>query len=654
MLRQVPAVYRQRVGRRDRTAGRGATGRALLTGGFLAALIAVGVPYGSMVVQGSRLGLSSATPAAFFLLFVLLATAQVVLGVVRREWAFGRGELVTIFAMMAVATAIPTRGVVGMLLPMITGTFYYATPENQWAELIHPHVADWMVVTDKEAIQAFYEGAGRAAPIPWDAWLVPLGHWLAFYAAFYLTAICLMNILRRPWVDHERLAYPLAQVPLAMIQGAGESRLAPFFRQRLVWLGLAIPFVLGSLEALHHYFPAMPSPELETRLSLLRQSVVLRLDVNFLMLGFAYLIGVQLSFSVWIFYLLHALQEGLLRNLHLHHTAELGMWSDAGMGHQMMGACAVLVAYGLWTARAHLAEVGRRFLRPEQDDGEMASYRFCVVGLVVGAAGMVGWLWHSGLPVWSAALVVAVALGLLVALTRIVAEAGTPTITPGMVPAGFTVSAVGVPALGASGVVALGYTFVWMGDLLVFMTAPLANSLRLGSELAGDRRRLLWGLAAAMLISLLLSTWYTLRLAYAHGAVNLHSQYFSTFAAEPSKFSAQQLLHPTGPDAIGWLWTGGGALLMSALIGARNRWAWWPLHPLGFAASMGWVMDHIWCSIFLAWLVKTLVLRFGGAASYHKTVPFFIGLALGQIVTAGVWLIVDGFSGAVGNRLPVY
>ena len=640
--------------RRDQTTGRGATGRALLTGGLLAALIAVGVPYGGMVIQGSRLGLSSATPAAFFLLFVLLLTVQVALGAVRREWAFNRGELVTIFAMMAVATAIPTRGVVGLLLPMITGTLYYATPENQWAELIHPHLADWMVVADIEAIRAFYEGVGPDAPIPWDAWLVPLGRWLAFYAAFYLSLICLMNILRRQWVDNERLAYPLAQVPLAMIQGAEESRVAPFFRNRLVWLGLAIPFVLGSLEALHHYFPALPAPGLRTRLSLLEQMVVLRLNINFLMLGFAYLIGVQLSFSLWVFYLLHALQEGLLRRLHLHHTAEVGTWSDAGMGHQMIGACAVLVVYGLWTARAHLAEVGRRFLRSGQDEGEMASYRFSVVGLVLGTAGMVLWLWQSGLPMWIAALVVVVALGLLVALTRIVAEAGTPTITSGMIPAGFTIGAVGVPALGAPGVVALGYTLVWVGDLLVFMTAPLANSLRLGSELAGDRRRLLWGLAAAMLISLVVSTWYTLRLAYTHGAVNLHQQYFSTFAAEPSKFAAQQLLHPTGPDAIGWLWTGGGALLMGALIGARNYWAWWPLHPLGFAASMAWVMNHIWFAIFLAWFVKTLVLRFGGAALYQKTVPFFLGIALGQIVTAGIWLIVDGFTGTVGNRLPVY
>ena len=101
-------------------------------------LIAIGVPYGGLVIQGTRLGLSSATPAAFFLLFVLLLTVHLGLGCLRRSWAFTRGELLVIFSMMVVATAIPTRGVTGMLLPMITGATYYATPENKWLELIHP------------------------------------------------------------------------------------------------------------------------------------------------------------------------------------------------------------------------------------------------------------------------------------------------------------------------------------------------------------------------------------------------------------------------------------------------------------------------------------------------------------------------------------
>ena len=54
---------------------------------------------------------------------------------------------------------------------------------------------------------------------------------------------------------------------------------------------------------------------------------------------------------------------------------------------------------------------------------------------------------------------------------------------------------------------------------------------------------------------------------------------------------------------------------MGALIFARNHWARSPLHPIGFAASMGRIMDSIWCSIFLAWLIKATVLK--GAALYR-------------------------------------
>ena len=303
LRRILPTNFREHLDRRDIIASGDDTAsvtlRAILCGCALSALIAIGVPYGSMLIQGTRMGLSSATPAAFFLFFVLLVTLHLGLGALKRAWAFGNGELLTIFVMMTVATAIPTRGVVGMLLPMITGTFYYASPENRWTELIHPHLNAWVVVADQEAGNAFYEGQGPGAHIPWNAWALPLASWLLFYAAFYLTLISLMGILRRQWVDNERLAYPLAQVPLAMIEGKTSQLLKPFFRNYIMWIGLAIPFVIGSLEALHHYFPARPAPTMQTRIGLFRDSITLRIGVNFLMLGFAYLIGTQLSFSLW-------------------------------------------------------------------------------------------------------------------------------------------------------------------------------------------------------------------------------------------------------------------------------------------------------------------------------------------------------------------
>ena len=65
---------------------------------------------------------------------------------------------------------------------------------------------------------------------------------------------------------------------------------------------------------------------------------------------------------------------------------------------------------------------------------------------------------------------------------------------------------------------------------------------------------------------------------------------------------------------------------------------------------MGRIMDSIWCSIFLAWPTKATVLK--GAALYRKNVPFFLGVALGQIAAAGFWLPVDGFTGTVAIACP--
>jgi hypothetical protein len=100
--------------------------RAMLVGCLCCSVIAVGLPFAEFVIQGSRLGLSSSTPAAFFLLFILLP----LLGTIRRSWLFNRAELLLLTAMMMLATAIPSRGFTGVTLPALSSLHYYASPEN--------------------------------------------------------------------------------------------------------------------------------------------------------------------------------------------------------------------------------------------------------------------------------------------------------------------------------------------------------------------------------------------------------------------------------------------------------------------------------------------------------------------------------------------
>ena len=641
------------------TVSRAVTPRAFIIGGFLCVIIAIGVPYGSMIIQGTRMGLSSCTPAAFFLLFLWLAIPQILLGVIHRRWMLNQSELITIYIMMLVATAIPTRGFTGMLLPMITGSYYYATPENNWAGEIHPYLPDWMVVKDLEGIKAFYEGFLYEETIPWDIWIWPMLRWLVFMGSFYLVILCMMSILRRQWVDHERLIYPLTQTPLAMIRG-DDSIIKAFFKHPLVWVGFALPFLFNTVNALHHYHHFIPSFGTGSTVQLFRHSVSLRVRVNFLMFGFAYFINAGVAFSLWFFYLIRITQQGIFSIVGIRNSEELGPWTDSGdvlsiFGHQMTGAILVFVAFGLWMARSHLSRViASPWEKSMDDDGEILSYRAALLGMMVGLLVMGFWLHKSGLPFWAASAALLFAFVTFIALSRVIAEAGLPTITPAMVPAGFVVSGFGSSALGQTGMIALGYTFVWAGDHLVFMMAPVANALKLSGEASGRRRGLFWAMAIGVAISLVISLAFMLFLGYTYGALNLHPQYFTGFAQYPSSFAVAKIVTPSNPSVGGWLWTALGGTVMALLMLAQHRLLWWPLHPIGFLVSGGWAMNNVWFSVFLAWLIKTTVLKYGGPRLYRQTRPFFFGVVLGQFVSGGLWLIIDAFTGMTGNVIPVY
>ena len=636
---------------------------ALLVGSILCGAIAVGLPYGEFVVQGTRLGLSSSTPAAFFLLFILLALIQPILGLIGPGARFNRSELLLITAMMMLTTAIPSRGLTGALLPAISSLLYYATPENNWADQLLPYVPSWMIVQDEIAIKQFYEGMPQGQSIPWGAWLGPLGWWLLFIAAFYTVLLCSMVLIRRQWMEHERLLYPLMQVPLGMIDDAGAAgRLPAFLKNPLMWCGFAVPFLINSITALSRYFETIGSADFSFALQVARNTVSIPIRLNYLMMGLAYFINTGISFSLWFFYLLAKGQEALCSVLGVYTSEQLDAFSHAGpttgmLSHQSMGAMLVLVGLGLWGGRAHLRAIWRQVKGAGKgiDGDELISYRIAVLGLAGGLAIMGLWLWRTGLPWWAVVLFLVGAFAIYFALTRVIVEAGLSSAVEGVSGAGFLISGVGSTALGPTGVMATALTLAWAGDLLVFVMAPCANGLRLLHGLAARRKRILLMLVLALVIGVVGSIATTLHLGYQYGALNLHRQYFSgLFALEPYRFADRFIDNPVGPYWPGWGWTGWGAAVMAALTLARHHLLWWPLHPIGYVVSGTWILNSIWFNIFLAWLVKAIVLKYTGPNGYRATRWFFLGMILGQFVVGGMWLVIDAFTGMRGNTIRMY
>ena len=635
---------------------RAVTAKALVVGSALCFIIGAGVPYSNIVINGSLMAHNFSTPAALFLFFLFVLFVNAALGRVVPRLALARQELAVVYIMAMLATAIPTVGFVENLLPIIAGLYYYATPENDWVNLIHPHVPEWLAPQDPRAVRHFFEGLPEGTPLPWGAWLEPLFYWCVFMGALYWVFICAMVIVRKQWVENEKLVYPLVQLPLEMMaDDAKGSLIKPFFRNWVMWIGFAIPFAIGCINALHNYYEFLPQIVLYGQTYLFRTTTYLRIDLNLALLGFAFLINRDVALGFWLFFLLSTLQRGAFNVFGIQSDENLSRFANLVgpyMAHQAMGAMIVLVLAGLWMARGHLRDVLRKAWRGDadvDDSDEVLSYRTACRGLLVGLAVVCVWLWKSGFPAWVIPVFFFAMLVIFLAVTRAVVEGGVSFIRSPITPADFVISGLGTPALGASGLIGVAFTYVWAANIRIFFLACFANALRVAQEIKGSRRRLIWAVVLAIVIAMASSIWAILELSYEYGGINLHDFWFIFVPRMAFGYVAPKFADPVFADFGGWLFTGLGAALMTVLTYCRYRFVWWPIHPLGFATGTFYIMNWVWFSVFLAWLLKSFILKYSGASGYYRARPFFLGIILGHTSVAGLWLIVDYFTGMNGN-----
>lgn len=637
----------------------GVTFRSLLTGAIMAVCISTGAPYGNMVLRGSYLALDFSTAGAIFVFFLLVLIVHTGLGLIHPRLAFRREELVVVYIMSIVSCSIPTMGLTEYLLPIMSGATYYATTENEWGLLVHPYIPSWMVPQDFTTVKYFYEGSPSGIGISWEAWIMPLLAWIPLILGIYFSMICLIVMLRKQWIVRERLAFPLVQVPLAMVEDDDSGNpLKPFFRNWLMWCGFALPLAVGSLKALHNYFNFIPTVITQTSIPLFRNTSVLQIALSFPMLGFTYLVNTEIAFSIWFFSLLMRAQEGAFGVLGLSSPEKL--WyapPEPIIAHQGMGAFIVMVFFGLWTARDHLRDVWRKAVHGDDDvddTDELLSYRVAVFGFL-GANLLIGaWLWLAGLTLWVVPIYLSAMYVIFLAITRIVAEGGIAAARAPLIPSDFMHSTFGNSVLGAGSLTALGFTFVWAADVRTFVMASVANGLKLAEDrLARRKRALFWAIALAIVVSIASSIWAVMYMSYSYGGINLNSWFFGPTGgpAYPFNFVTQELNNPDGPDWTGWIATGVGGSVMTLLMMARHNFLWWPLHPLGFAVSAISLTNYITFSVFLAWLIKTIILKYGGPGLFHRARPFFLGLILGQFFVAGIWLVIDYLTGMTDNNI---
>ncbi len=690
------------------------TWKGIACGVFLSFFLAIGAPYGNMIIRGSYMALDFSTPGAIFLFLVLIGLLNVFFkvlakslmasvicavgytyiatqylwplntlemhspGVVfglflfivvwinlplvvqKKSLALNRADLIVVYCMLLIVSALCTMGLSEQILPMLTAFFYYASAENQWAEKLVPHLPEKAIlVDDGTGNKLFYEGiAGSGRTIPYEAWLEPLMWWGIFLLALYIAMVSIAVILRRQWMERERLSYPIAQVGLAMIQGEEKDALVnSFFKSKAMWIGFSLPMLVGSLRALHSYNPATPVLTTSWTLSMpFASHQTVQASISFAILGFSYMINANIAAGIWFFHLLSKYEKEVfvLLGIKSNQTVTYGVSDYPFMAYQGCGALIAMVLVGLWVGRGHLKNVVLKAigLAPQIDDGdEIMSYRQALFGALGGIGVMTIWLVIMGTPTWIAMFFVIMAMLIFIGITRIVAEAGLAALRAPLIAPDFLIQGIGSGLVGAQGVVNLSMTYMWAADIRIFVMGTCATALRLVDEMGRASRRLIfWALLAALLIGSLGAFWVIFVLTYKHGGINLNGWFFD---GAPKHVFNNAIRH-IEPAPVYWQGLGfftGGGVVMLILMWVRQRMPWWPIHPIGFPIGANAMMNTVWFSVFLAWLIKRIVLRFGGAAAYGHSQHMFLGLIAGQVSCNGLWLVIDFFSGKVGNAI---
>jgi hypothetical protein len=539
--------------------------------------------------------------------------------------------------------------------------------------------------------------------IPWNIYLKPLASWGLLFLSIFAFLMCLAEWLRRKWVSRENLPFPLVEVADyvirhdAQLETAGDltkpaprrTLFAPMF---LIGCGLGFLMLLAQ-GASHYGFlggTSVISFDFSKNIFDVAGGALKNLPVTVFVLspiivGIVFLLSLEISFSIWSSFFIYSVVIFLIKAA--NPTLTDGNWTGWADGklypftmEQMLGAVVAFSIFHLWKVRN---QGGKGQFAPVETYVSPSLTRW---GLLLLPVVIFALLWDAGLKnlpmlvMFTGAILV-----ITVAIARVRAETGLPT---GHAVYEFTKLPIIFGMTGAMGskVYAAFLNLVFLPTTLLFRTLPqqLENI-----ELA-RRYQISFRMVAA---SSIISVVATLGIAFFSFLTFTYfiGQDFYGFSVLPPLKGGEaavtvahyplwvgHFLGEPGLDRftdVNWyrmIAIGGGFGVVGLLLILRNRFMRFPLHPIGYLVLLMTILysfetpyarnpdfrplltSTIWGSAFVAWLIKRLVVKYGGMNVYKQAKPLFVGLIVGSVAAIFLWNMVDlGFSlYATGDIVP--
>ena len=582
-----------------------------------------------------------------FILFWLLIIGRA-LGKISPMLTLSQQEFFTVYFMLCIVTCLCSYDIMEILIPILGHPFRFATPENDWRELFWKHLPQWLTVRDEETLIGFYEGKSSLyVDDNFKAWIIPAVAWISFLFVLMVVMLCITTLLRVQWTEHERLTYPLIQLPMEMTDP--RSR---FFKNRLMWIGFGIAVLISTVNLLDSIYPFLPY------LPVKRQDVhhyfterpwnamgSIRISFYPFAIGISFLIPLDLLFSCWVFYWVYKLE--LI-------VGDIMGWQSLPKfpyaGEQGFGVYVGLLGFALWTGRAHFKRLVRHLFRSRsaasqlEDEREAMPYRLAFAGIFFGMLFLMVFSYRAGMSLWVVPIFFGIYLLLGAMIARLRAELGFLVHDfhwAQIDPHHLIIAAFGTRRLGAG---TLSVFTLYMHFSRANRTHPMPEqleALKISERQNINPRHTAVAILLATLIGAVTIFWLLLDNYYRHGA---ESGYYMGPTIQWGHFYNRLegwLTAPQEPDQPALAFMGGGLGVTVVLMFLRARFIWWSLHPLGYVMASSWGMWNLWCCLFVTWGLKAAILRYGGLNAYRRAIPFFLGLALGDYMAGSLWSILS-------------
>ena len=554
-------------------------------------------------------------------------------------------ELLIIYIMLSVTSAICGASFLPLLIPILGHAFWYATPENEWKELFHQYIPKWLSIQDKDALRGYYEGDSTLYTVGnLKALGIPILMWALFSFALVFAMLCINTMIRKRWTEEERLSYPIVQLPLSMA-----SSPPSFFRNRMLLFGILLSAGIELAAGLHQIYPAVPAISVAPRnvgryFTEKPWNALGGMSISFypFVIGLGFLIPLNLAFSFWFFY--------LFWNGQMVIGSILGMRSIPNFPYaieQSIGAYVSLGLLAIWGSRRHLFRVFFSAFHnsPDIDDSnEALRYRPLVIFFFCGLLFIILFCLRAGMTLGIILIFFSIYLLTCLAVTRIRAELGSPVhdLYRGG-PDFLLVRLLGTRRIGVQNLTI--FSFFWFFTRVHYSDAMphQLEGFKIGERMNMANKHVFVAITVAIGAGILLSFWTLLYKSYHYG-MSTYSYPSFVFGQEAWGRLQWWLQAPKTPDYVAVAFVLVGFFFTWFLMAMRSYFVWWPFHPVGYVVSGTWG-GWFWFPILIAWLLKWLILRHGGLRSHRKAKPFFFGLIIGEFFVMSLWSLVNLFFG---------